>query len=669
MLRLRVDKRYINHAKAIGLTYHPDFIVYDLGEKEYQQFWQSINTHPRTQLYTDGIQIIRVSWIQSVFQTIKGWFGFDNHCQANKIEITLAKIAFHGYLKGYHPPEYNEHRDPIVSQQFQSLSRLERSNQRTAQIQQLMLNYYITFADYFPRSELAVHSSHRFGQTLNSQWLYQLIPAIDAQDPQVISDSILGMQTLQSSANILDCFPSSSFAISYANYLLNQGKYYAALEWDQQIETKNKERYINFYLSQRNKDQQALKKAITVIEQLGLSANSNDQIMAINYLKQNFSHTEQLHYLANNPALRKKLAKSYLEEAILEKNKFAVTKLILGNQVIPLLTQAMKLDPQLDIHDAALKEEWAHHLFNASIKHKRFSEARALFEQNSGLTFNKKNLSILRTNYLDEIEEKKMDLKNALTSRNISIVESIALELLEIAKKIARISPVDNPLINLRIDYAATLLAIDKIQNPAAAHADLDRLNKAQAILNEHYLLHKSIHLKELINEVLLRKIDCLIERVNGPTGFGTSWSARKECAEAHQTELDVLQSDLKRYIALNQEDKAINTRTLVAKMHYILGDILVFFLDNKMHAIPHFSKASDMMPKNPYYQYRYFELIDSDKKNKVWETICSLTTTNNVDYGGWLEERWDAGEKSISRGFEIHDVKVEPKGVFSFLF
>ena len=108
MLRLRLNSSIIRHSQE-GLAYLPDFIIYDLDEREYQNFWQKIKEHPQNRLYTNGLQVYKVGRLQALFQSFKGWLGFENHCQANKVELTLAKIAYHGYLKGYQSTDFSNY--------------------------------------------------------------------------------------------------------------------------------------------------------------------------------------------------------------------------------------------------------------------------------------------------------------------------------------------------------------------------------------------------------------------------------------------------------------------------------------------------------------------------------------------------------------------------------
>ncbi len=649
-------------------------MLYNLDEAQYQYFWQTLKNHPKAQLHTDGIQIKKVSWAQSLFQRFKGWLGFDNHCQTNKVELTLAKVAYYGYLKGYHTPNTEEYPESFISHRFRSLINLPRTNNHSAELQQIMMNYYGNYLDFFPEGSSVITDNYSFGQTLIHLKLYEHLPGLDPQDNQIISNNINNLRYSGIIANKQDYLADSRFAAAYAEHLVQYHHYLEALDWSPNIYNKYKEEYIGFYLEQEHKDPQALVKATALLAQLANSPKINEQNKAIAYIKDNFDLSEQLLYLAPYKDFKKKVAQSYFNEALQEKNKYTLTKLFTGNNTIPLLVHALQLNPQLFEHPLAaeelpLKVEWLHYSFSEAILNYRFKEARTLFEQNPQIKFDQKHLSALRNDYSQEIHLKTRAIKEALEHQKVDLAENLALELIELAKKIALITPQDNPLIRTTIDYAATLVAIDEINHPNVAEADILVLNKAQALLNEHYTLNPSTALKQKLNHLLLRKIDYLMEQVKGPIGFGDSWKERTAFADNHKSELNALQSHLTLYIALNEKEKAKELRAKVAKMHYILADMLIFFLDNKNDARTHFSAAAKIMDKNPYYQLRYLELTNDDKRHEVRQTITELTTSNEQDYKGWLEERWNEGEKSIGRGFEIHDVEVSKKGFFASLF
>ncbi|MCL9685271.1 hypothetical protein [Legionella maioricensis] len=672
MLRLRLGGRLTRHYKAEGLVYLPDFMIYTIDEREYKAFWHGIKSHPQNRLYTDGLQVYRVNWLQSLFQLFKGWLGFDNHCDPNKVEMTLAKIAYYGYLRGFHPVEFEEYAPSIISDRFKALISSERNNQNSAELQQLLMSYYLTHSPNFPALNQPILQAYPFGHTLVNEQLYTLVPSIDPQDAEIISQSIRGMYYQNTSAHSSDCFELSPFAEAYAAHLVGERRFNEALIWSERVKINFKEQFIVFYISQRYHDPEALQKAIELIALLFRSLNESEQSRAVNYIRQNFNIEEQLYYLQSHPELRAKVADAYLEEAKTEKNRFTITKFILGDKVIPLLAHAVRLEPHIldrdsSMQDILMKEEWTTYQFNEAIKDKRFHEAKELYKKHPHFKFDKNKLLELRNYFVSEIESKTASIKTALEKEDLHLAEKTALQLVIIAKLIARITPQDNPLLAVTVEYALTLFNIDKILHPEVKNADLKRLNKAQEVLNQLNLLNAFPASRSALNKVLLRKINCLIEKVRVPVTFDDSWELRSDFVKEHKAEIDALKNNLQTFIALNEKNRSKEFRPILGKMHYLLGDVIYYFTRNKQDALPHFEKASEVMSENPYYRLRYFEITEDERRHDVVNEIEEMGYLQHSKYRDWMTERWH-DEQFMSEGMDIHNISAQDQGIFSSL-
>jgi hypothetical protein len=419
MLRFRLGSSLLERYLEEGMAYLPDFVIYDLDESEYQLFWSKIKEHSQSRLYTDGVQVYRVGWIQYLFQSFKGWLGFDNHCQANKVELILAKVAYHGYLKGFKSKDFDNFTPSLISDRYRELINSKRENKNSAELQRLLVTYYLTHSARFPKLYQPVQQAYHFGRTLIREKLYNLVPSIDPQNVQIISEAITGMQGHSESPNPTDYFALSSFAEAYAEYLVGQDKYDEALCWSQQVKTKYKELFINFYIAQVELDDTAAKKAIELIVALSESPNTNDQSKAIDFVKNNFHMDDQLQYLESYPKLKNKIASSYLNDAIAAKNRNTFVKLLLGAKVIQLLAKAVRLNPHIldqdtSMRDVIMKEEWKTYLFNEAIKDKRFAEALSIYDKHPEFKFDKTKLSTLRDYCNIEINNKAVAMNNAL---------------------------------------------------------------------------------------------------------------------------------------------------------------------------------------------------------------------------------------------------------------
>jgi tetratricopeptide (TPR) repeat protein len=665
MLRLRVGKHFLNQCMDWGTVYRPDFICYDMDNREYQQFWSEIKDHPKGQLYTDGIQVVKVSWLRSIFEAFKGWLGFENHCQTNKVEMTLAKVAYHGYLKGYRPNTFQQLNQPLISDRFQSLVNADRTNANSATLQHLLMSYYISNSDAI--SNTPIERTYPFGQTWIDHQFYQLVPSLDPQEAKIISESIRGMHYSSVFAEGRDYFPSSPFASSYAEYLAGQSRFEVALQWSPQVRFLYKEQYIRFFLSQKKTNPQALNSAMELIAAL---SSQEDQAKALNYIKEYFSFSEQVEHTTPYPQLRMKLAQSYLVDAKAEKDRFALTKLFIGNKVIPLLTHALRLVPDIlaqdnSMQEIVLKEEWFIYQFKEAIKDQRFTDAKQLFETHPAFKFEKSHLMQLRASYLEEMNAKQLSAKTAFEQGEYQLAESTALEVVDIARKVALITPQDTPIINANVEYAATLLAIDMAQHPDSKNADMKALSKAQQLLNNCSISDNSPRYKQLYNNLLLRKIECLMEQIRVPIDFNDNHLVRAEFVPQIKGKLDLFRKNLDTFIQLNENNKSLGMRQILGRLLYLKGDVFYFFTRNKQEALPHFKRASELMPENPYYRYRYYECANDERRHNVWTEIEEMRYLNGSHYNMWETERWN-DERVMSEGFDIHNIPAENQGIFS---
>ena len=236
MLRLKLARHIARKYQEKGKIHLPDFVIYDFDEEEYQTFWRDITSYPRQRLYTDGIDIFRVSWFRTIFESFKGWLGFENHCHPIRIEMTLAKVAYTGYIKGFKSVELNKSRDGFpISRRFIKLAQTPRTNQTSSELQRLLISYFITHSHAFPEFNASIRESYPFGQTLVQEYLAYLIPSIDPQNNQTIKDAISQILYYGQYVSKTHCFQSSPFAEAYAQALAAQQQYHEALEWSPEV--------------------------------------------------------------------------------------------------------------------------------------------------------------------------------------------------------------------------------------------------------------------------------------------------------------------------------------------------------------------------------------------------------------------------------------------------
>ncbi|WP_131793873.1 hypothetical protein [Fluoribacter gormanii] len=660
MLRLKLARHIARQYQEKGTIHLPDFVIYDFDEEEYQTFWREITSYPRERLYTDGIDVFRVSWFRTIFESFKGWLGFENHCHPSRIEMTLAKVAYTGYIKGFKSEELNKSSDGFpISRRFIRLANLPRTNQSSGELQRLLMGYFITHSHAFPEFNASVRECYPFGQTLIQEHLAYLIPSIDSQDNQTIKNAIKQILFYRQSVSKTNCFHSSPFAEAYAQSLVEQQQYHEAVEWFPEVKNRFKESFIDYYLTQEEVDPQALTIAIELIAALFLSPNMSDQEKAVNYIKTNFDEEEQAVYLRPYPKLRAQVAKAYLEDAKRENSKWRITKLLTGNQTLKCLAQAVRLEPQImdedeSIKDIILKEEWTLYQFDCAMESKRFHDADAFYINNPSFKFNKYGLERLREYYFTQFNANESRIKEVLLSQNPEAAAQIAEQQVVLAKKIVSIEPLDALVMEATLTYASTLLAIDELIH-SAKESDRTQLNKAQLQLNEYLFLNSNNALTQVYNKLLLRKIDCLITRLAVPIDYNDHLSTRIDFIKEHIGEIEELKKELRAFIAFN-ESKTKEMRQMLAKMYYLLADALVYFEEKKQESIPYFKKANELMPENLYYNLRYLEIIEDERRHGVREKVSDMGHLHELRYNNYMLERWGE-DKIMSSGFDIHMV------------
>lgn len=688
MLRLRLSKHEVKLRKNNGTIYYPDFIVYDFFEDEYQHFWNELSQHPQVYLYTDGINVTKVGTLRVLFERFKGWLGFDNHCSASKVEMTCAKIAYAGYLKGFHSKTLNALAPAMISPRFINLVNSAKTNENSTSLQHLLVSHYQNHTEEFPPLRSSTPANYLFGQVFVNEALHSLLATIDPQDDTLINRAINHLlNTAQSPEQSRYVIPSK-FASHYANALmereqqnsrLNQAACQEALAWDPAVEAQFKTRFIELYFTQETKDSAALNKALKLINALASSTNTEEHAQAVTYIKANFDPAEQLPHLKNYPLLRMKVAQSYVAAAQKERDRSAFSKFFTSNQMLPLLTHAVHLEPQVLEQDQSLqqlvmREEWALFQFASAIKEKHFQDAETLYEQNPSYKFNKNDLNLLVKYYDAELEANKKIIARELAHKNTQPAQDAAEKQIALAKKRTQLQPQDvSRLFRAILDCAETLVSIDEILHPDSTQADLEQLDRAQNYLNECRLNPDQKDLNKfkinIFNQLVQRKIDCLQSKL-GVSISCEHWGERREFVKQHQLEIGALKKSLETFIELNKTmEKQDKTRAALAKAYYLLADTLLYFEEKKEEAIPHFKKATELMPKNPYYRAHYYaQVANQQQKDEALTEIDKVGYLHLTKYTYHMQERWNA-EKIMTQGFNIHVQSAETPGFFQKTF
>lgn len=669
MLRFRLTPSLIRHLKRRHLVYRPDFMVHEWTETEYQRFWAYIKSASTKALYTDGLKIYPVGWFWSTFEWLKGLLGFENHCQANKVELTLAKIAYQGYLRGY-TAEYRPLE--LISPHFMARIHSDRQDETTQALQSELMDYYFRFAEAFhlntddhqplnPNEPIHGHD-HIFGAVYLSTPLIDYLPGVDPQDQEVIRLGIDKASRHGSSLKKPAFLKASAFGACYAEVLMKKQKLVDALRWSPSIETKYPVEFIQHYLRVENKNYDAVIRLTA-----GLHDASADAQWAIEQIAAHFTLEEQIHGLQHEAKLRKQLAQVYLQKAQEEKSRYSFSKLLWGDNYANYLTHVVNLDPSILENEQGIKkemrEEVVMHVFKEAIQNGQYDKAANLYEKNPGVNFSIDDLIELKDHLVTAYHATTQHIQKAVDEENDVKTQQISLDNVARARLIGQLASNDNFVVSAKIAHAKVLLKID--EKKPIKHANLDALEQIEKIFRELNHLGQSAVVRSSYNQLLTRAIDCLIEKVKVPITFMEDNALRRRVLSDNQSWIEQLKCKLKTYIQYNEAKASDpNICPVLAKMCYLLGDVFHFFDLDRISATPYVKRAAELMPNNAYYALKCDEL-GVKGYDEAWQKISE--DVYPTMYNEWVKERWMV-EQFVSQGFDIHDTTAQQTSLMSTL-
>lgn len=212
--------KLLSEKKFKTLSFYPDFLPYQMDKATYWQIWQQINDKTQgSYLYSDGITVKRVGFLQYAFETIAGWFGLSNYCDSSLIQLSLKKISYYGYVHGFNTPELFEPQQEWdksykLSGDYVNNVLCPRNDINSAQLQNELLKDYQYNTPYFSQE----YPCKTFGQTYIQNHLYDFAADIDPQDTQSIIPSLL------KKSKDLNPIKDSTLYREYLHYLLKQSQ-------------------------------------------------------------------------------------------------------------------------------------------------------------------------------------------------------------------------------------------------------------------------------------------------------------------------------------------------------------------------------------------------------------------------------------------------------------
>jgi|GEM_PF-4606039 len=136
--------------------YYPDMMLYQHNENDYIALWQAIAATKF--VYTDGYGLRPAGLVRFVFETVKGWLGFTNHCLHETVQLSLRKFAYYGYLKNYSAHYVNG-----IPNKYIDLIRISRNPETSKAIQEHLIKYC---CKYPVKINIDIAENFDFGSTL-----------------------------------------------------------------------------------------------------------------------------------------------------------------------------------------------------------------------------------------------------------------------------------------------------------------------------------------------------------------------------------------------------------------------------------------------------------------------------------------------------------------------
>jgi len=253
------------------LAYFPDFLPYDFTAETYKNYLKCIfnpvnKHHP---LMVDGFVLKRVSKIRYYWESFKGFFGFNNHCDSNRVKLQSLKLLYWGYLKGYflNQDTCNLLGDISLDHDIREKVTDSVNEQSSGFLQDCLLRSFVITANidlqkYLLRNNMPDIAHYRFGEIyLKFRELRELVE-IDSANVGIQTDLIIHPQFLSLCQNFPEQF-RRKYALKLAawvsetnkisqqsfNYQINgEDKLRCAFALDSSIAKQYPDRYIDLFL-------------------------------------------------------------------------------------------------------------------------------------------------------------------------------------------------------------------------------------------------------------------------------------------------------------------------------------------------------------------------------------------------------------------------------------
>lgn len=640
-INIELLKRIPPHLKGI-MEYYPDVLLFQLNQIQYTHLWHELSS--AKYLYTNGYEIKSTNWFMYAFQTVKGWFGFDNHCHPEKISYTLNKLAYYGYTKQFLQPDFSSVRNYPMSPEICALAVKSGDDLTTEQLQTKIVNHYFKVEPYLGMdySYQRLNSNHRFGESWMNADEWELIPQLDPQDDGLIAEVISTLDRKGSSTGELFFIQHSKYSRAAAQYYCDKAKntvvpsfflrilwtdprprYLAlALAYDSEIAKRDAQKFIEYHLGQKEYEQ-----AFNLLEIL------SDSNLVLKFLLA-IPETKRHSLIQKDTPIAAILAKYYIE-----KQQYLLAKQFYSN----------------------IEEISPNAAFHIEIQEQHYDKAYDVFKkQKSSDLFSMSARQSLAKIFFNEAETAYVSGQTYRRNKHWEKAEQYYLQSLEQKKAAYHLYPCDEYLEDLYTHkrlYALLLIDAD-MDLHKSEDSDIARVQKAITLLRECRSSNKEEqkHHKHALATGLMRRVDTLREKIAFHYHSSDFDSIRKHKIKRQQ-EISILIKTLEELITLLEgtRDKAL--RLKLGKAHYLLADVQCFFDINAPDINQHYKMAMEAVPENPFYVLRVSEIFEERKENHQNTGITQLKSMGYqvFDFYHWSDERWFKRDDMIHNIKDIH--------------
>lgn len=642
------------------LVYYPDVIPFQHNKTQYFQHWHSLTTSKY--IYTNGYVIEPTNWFMYAFQSFKGWFGLDNHCQIEKVQFSLEKLAYYGYLRAYDQSIIKKMRHYPLPADYLDLVDTNTRSKNPTTINTLQCRLIVDYDNLIvPYTSQYLYANGAFGSTLKSLSLPEEIPLLDPQDMGLVESTIAALEQIENInlshlqkhlAEPKYIYPKHSlYAQKMAEHYIKvaktekrrffygmnfissaQRKAQLLLERARQIDSVAYNKELNLYI-EHHLEHNELDEAFNLINQL------SDLDKALKYLFEKFTAQQRANYVVKDTPLALKLAQHILQE---------------NNTV-----QNIALAEHYDSHLAEHNPDKAFALF---VETKKYDAAYALFEKHDKVVpFTLQQVKIL-AQYFDSVGE-VLYIKGSGERGNElwDKAEKNYLNSLYAKKKAAALLPdsyIEDYYTHKRL-YAQLLIDSDE-KKPKG----LEVINKAIRLLDacfpktdEEKMFHKKALAKGLMSQIAY-----LSAKIKVGVTYDCDFEEQNKHNREHQATFSQTRSSLLRVIELLTSTEDPEQKLVLAKAHFMLADMIQFFSLGEEYKT-HFEKAAQLAPENPIYIFKATELIYGIKgredEHELYrnDAIQKLKTKGYrvIDFYYWDTEHWTNNELAALYIPDIH--------------